>query len=92
MLHHPGGHTEAATAAAILAGPALYLVGNALFKRLSARNLPLSHLVGLGLLVLLIPAAAAATPLALLAGANAVLIVVVIWEWVSLGRAGSRSD
>jgi low temperature requirement protein LtrA len=87
VLHHPGGHTGAGTAAAILAGPALYLFGNAWFKRLSAPNLPLSHLIGLGLLSLLALAAALATPLQLLAGANAVLVVVVIWEWVSLGRS-----
>jgi low temperature requirement protein LtrA len=83
LLHHAGGHTEASTVAAIVGGPALYLFGNALFKRLSAPNLPLSHLVGLGLLALLIPAGHAMTPLALAAGAMAVLVIVVIWEWMS---------
>ena len=33
--------------AAVLGGPALYLVGNMLFKRTTADRLPLSHLVGL---------------------------------------------
>ena len=68
----------------LIGGPALYLLGNALFKRLSAPNLPLSHLVGLGLLALLIPAAAVATPLLLSAATTAVLIVVAAWEAISL--------
>jgi low temperature requirement protein LtrA len=87
VLHHPGGHdghTGMATAMAILGGPALYLLGNALFKRLSAPNVPLSHLAGLGLLALLAPAATVTTPLVLSAGATAVLIIVAIWEWRSL--------
>ena len=45
----PGnGHNDIETAAVLIGGPALYLLGNPLFKRLSAPNLPLSHLVGLG--------------------------------------------
>ena len=73
-----------ATAAAILGGPALYLVGNALFKRLSASRLPLSHLVGLGLLAVLVPVAPFVSPLILASGATLVLIVVPVWEWRSL--------
>jgi low temperature requirement protein LtrA len=91
VLHHPGGHdghdghTDLSTAAAIVGGPALYLIGNALFKRLSTSIFPLSHLVGLGLLAVLAPAAAIATPLILSAATTAVLIMVVAWEWLSIG-------
>jgi low temperature requirement protein LtrA len=63
-LAHLEGDSEAKTFVVILAGPALYLTGNAPFKRLSAPYMRLSHLVGLGLLALLIPTAAIATPLA----------------------------
>jgi low temperature requirement protein LtrA len=86
VLAHPGGHVETRAAAAILGGPALYLIGNALFKRTSSPHLPLSHLVGLGLLAMLIPVCGLVTPLVLSAGATTVLIVVAIWEWLSLGR------
>jgi low temperature requirement protein LtrA len=89
VLHHPGGHTDARTAAVILGGPALYLAGNALFKRLTASWMPLSHTVGLGLLALLILSVLYLPPLALSAAATAVLLLVAIWEWVSLrGRTG----
>ncbi len=89
VLHHPqghDGHTDVATLAVILGGPALYLLGNSLFKRLSATNFPLSHTAGLLLLAMLTPTATFASPLLLAAGATAVLIVVAIWEWLSIGR------
>ena len=52
-IKHPVGHMELSAAATLLGGPALYLAGNILFKRASAQYYPLSHLVGLGLLLLL---------------------------------------
>jgi low temperature requirement protein LtrA len=55
-----------------------------LFKRLSAPNMPLSHMVGLALLALLVPAVAVTTPLLLSAGTTAILIAVAVWEWLSL--------
>jgi low temperature requirement protein LtrA len=91
VLHHPHGRAEAGAAAVIIGGPALYLVGNALFKRLSAPNLPLSHLIGLGLLILLVPAATVATPLMLSAGSTVILIIVVTWEWQSLRPRGASA-
>jgi low temperature requirement protein LtrA len=94
VLHHPGGHdghTDISTVAAIIGGPALYLVGNALFKRLSTSNFPLSHIVGLGLLAVLTPAAAITTPLALSAGTTAVFVVVAAWEWLSIGQRDTAS-
>jgi low temperature requirement protein LtrA len=89
VLHHPNGHdghTSFSTAAAIIGGPALYLVGTALFKRLSAPNFPLSHIVGLALLAVLAPLAMITTPLVLSAKTTAILIIVAAWEWRSLGR------
>lgn len=91
VLHHPDGHIGTPALAAIVGGPALYLVGNTLFKGLSAPHFPLSHLVGLGLLALVAglllfvpPVAHMATPLLLLATTTAILIVVAVWEWLSL--------
>jgi low temperature requirement protein LtrA len=88
VLAHPAGHTDAKTAAVLIGGPALYLAGNLLFKRVSARHFPLSHLVGLGLLALLIPVAAVASPLALSGATTLVLVIVAVWETRSL--AGMR--
>jgi len=86
VLHHPGGHTDLKTALVVLGGPALYLAGNALFKRLTAPRLPLSHLVGLSVLALLAFAVPVLPPLALSACTTAVLLLVAVWEWLSIGR------
>ena len=86
VLSHPMGHTDLKTLSVIVGAPALYLLGTALFKRLTAPNLPLSHLVGLGLLALLTAVGTTASPLVLATGTAATLIVVAVWEWASLKR------
>jgi low temperature requirement protein LtrA len=86
-IAHPGGHMALSSAIVLLTGPALYLLGNLLFKRASANNYPLSHLVGLGLLVALAPFAMSMTPLALGTGTTAVLVLVAVWETRSLKGA-----
>lgn len=84
VIAHPGGHTEVKVALAVIGGPVLYLAGNLLFKRVTAGWFPLSHLVGLGLLLLLAPAATMLAPLALSLCASAVLVIVAAWEAMSL--------
>lgn len=73
--------------AVLLGGPALYLLGNALFKKtVNDINLPLSHLIGLGLLAAL-TIALVWQPLNVLAlglATSSVLVLVALWETVSL--------
>jgi len=88
-IAHPGGHMDLPVAIALLGGPALYLAGNLFFKRASARNYPLSHLVGLGLLAVIAPFALSFTPLALGAATTAVLITVAVWETRSFARGAA---
>ncbi len=89
VLHHPGGHTELGTVAVVLGGPALYLIGNSLFKRLSAPYFPLSHHAGIVMLFLLLFIFPFVSPLTLSACSTVILIVVAVWEWLSLR---SRED
>jgi low temperature requirement protein LtrA len=86
VLAHATGHTELAVALSLLGGPALFLIGNLLFKGCFANRPPLSHLVGLGLLVVLAPASLVLPPVGLGAGAVVVLVVVAIWETRSRRR------
>jgi low temperature requirement protein LtrA len=83
VLAHPTGHTEAKTAAVLLGAPALYLIGNLMFKRAAAGSPALSHQVGLALLVLLIPLSRVAEPLAFSAATTGVLVLVAAWETLS---------
>jgi low temperature requirement protein LtrA len=86
VLSHPWDRADAAAVMVLLGGPALYVAGNMLFKRATATRLPLSHLVGLGLLALLVPVSGVLPPIVLGGAATLVLIVVAVWETVSLGR------
>jgi low temperature requirement protein LtrA len=90
VLAHPSGHTELKTAGAVLGGPLLFLVGNLLFKGAVTGRPPLSHLVGLGLLVLLTPTSPVLSPLALAAATTIVLVVAATWETVSLRSTRHR--
>jgi len=90
VLSHPLGHTKPSTIAVILGGPALYLLGNILFKRTTAPRLALSHLVGLALLTGLGAVAASLPPLLLGAATTVVLVVVAAWEtWSLQGHAAA---
>jgi low temperature requirement protein LtrA len=90
-LAHPHGPSDRATVLIMLGGPALYLLGATFFKRLSAPNLPLSHLVGLVLLLLLGILARHGTPLLLAAGTALILVLVAVWETVSFRGRYRRS-
>ena len=84
-LRHPQQRTDVITAAVLLGGPALYLLGNALFKQTVNRtNLPLSHLVGLAPLAVLALTFAWWPIAALGVATTVVLLAVAIWEMRSL--------
>lgn len=89
VLAHPD-HADNPALVAILGGPALYLLGTALFKWVTASRAmpPLSHIVGLVLLGLLcIPASQHAfSAMGLSAATATVLWVVAIWESRSLRK------
>jgi low temperature requirement protein LtrA len=92
VLAHATGHADGAATAVILAAPALYLLGNTLFKWTIAGRPPPSHLIGLALLVLLAALGWPLPPLALAAGATFALIVTAAWETISLGRGAAARE
>jgi low temperature requirement protein LtrA len=84
-LAHPTAATDSKTAAILLGGPGLYLIGNILFKRTTANRTALSHMVGLGLLGLL-ALAYPVLPVLYFSGATTlILVTVAVWETLSLG-------
>lgn len=84
-LSHPHAPITLATAAVLLGGPALYLLGNALFKQsVNNTNFPLSHLVGLALLIVLAAMAGQFSIVELGIATTIVLVMVAMWESLSL--------
>jgi low temperature requirement protein LtrA len=86
-------HTDHATpnaVAAILGGPALYLLGNAWFKWVTndRKSPPLSHCAGLALLAVVGACVTWFHPSALSLGVltTLILILVAVWETLALRR------
>ena len=92
VLAHPYGKTDIATAATLIGGSMLFLVGNVLFKRATARRWPLSHLVGIALLVVVVPSTARLWPVGVAALCAAVMILVAAWETLSLSKTSPTSS
>jgi low temperature requirement protein LtrA len=86
LLAHPDGAVSPAAAAAIIGGPALYLLGCGLFKRLSLGWFPLSHRIGLAVLIATVFLAFFVSPLVLGMAATAALMLVAAWEYLSLKK------
>jgi low temperature requirement protein LtrA len=80
MLQHPDEHVDAAAASVLIGGPLLYLAGNAAYKRIVYGRLPLSHLVGVVLLLLLAPVAFFTDRLMIGALSTLVMIVVAVMQ------------
>jgi low temperature requirement protein LtrA len=85
-IAHPGDDVTVESAALILGGPALYIVGHGLFKLAVWDVLSVPRIVALAALAALIPLAFVASSLVLLTAATLVLVAVVVWDTT----AGSR--
>ncbi|TYP77530.1 low temperature requirement protein A [Paenibacillus methanolicus] len=79
MLAHPTGHMELKTAAVVVGGPWLFLLGNLLFMRIVVGATPLPYLTGLIALALLFPLAGVLNALTLALLSVIVLIAVSAW-------------
>ena len=84
VLAHPTGPSDTKLMIAAVGGPALYLIGNAMFKHAIYNRMPLSHMAGLALLAVLAWVGARLEPLTLCTLATVTLIIVAAWETWSL--------
>ncbi|EFF74908.1 low temperature requirement protein A [Achromobacter piechaudii] len=83
VIQHPDGRIATPALAALLCGPALYLLGNGIYKSVVYLRFPLSHVVGLILLAALAPVAYVTDNLMVGGLTTIVMIVVAVWESVS---------
>jgi low temperature requirement protein LtrA len=74
----------------LLGAPILFLIGNIAFKQAISGRLPLSHLVGLALMIGVSLWSSGQSLLAVNLATSGVLIVVAIWESTSYRRPASR--
>ena len=80
VLAHPHAHPDAAQITILLAGPAIYLLGSAIYKRIVYGTLPVSHLAGVLMLLALVPVALVTDLLVIGWLTTVVVLVVSFWE------------
>ncbi|MDM9627883.1 low temperature requirement protein A [Rhizobium sp. S152] len=91
-LSHSEDRGEATHIAAILGGPALFLLGNIWVKVSAGSRFPLSHVIGLCLLAGISAASLALPNYAISLCATAALLVAAAWEYVALHRMSSTME
>jgi low temperature requirement protein LtrA len=89
-LHEPEAAAHGAALAITLGAPVLYLLAHLVFKGVVMGRPPLSHLVGLGLMIPLGYVGAGQSLLLVNFATSLVLVIVAIWEYRSFAQ-GSRS-
>lgn len=87
VLLHPLGHTDTWTAGLVCGAAAVYLLGNAFFRRATGGRWSAPHLVGVVAVLGVFALRDAASPLALNWVSNAVLLAVIVGD-VVLARRG----
>lgn len=80
IIEAPAEHVDMASASVLIGGPLLYLIGNAIYKRIVYGVFPRSHLAGLAALLVLLPLAFTTDRLLVGGLAAAILLTVAVWE------------
>jgi low temperature requirement protein LtrA len=80
VIDQPFGAAPAAWIAAILGGPALFLLGSCLFDAVLTGRVLWSRAMGIAVLCAIGPAMTLLPPLAILAVANLILLLILAWE------------
>ncbi|MGJ7609096.1 low temperature requirement protein A [Variovorax sp. LT1R20] len=92
VLAHPHARPGAAQIAVLLAGPAIYLLGSAIYKRVVYGKVPASHLAGVLMLAALLPVALVGDMLVMGWLTTVVVLVVSFWEARLLHSRSKKSS
>ncbi|MBJ6765466.1 low temperature requirement protein A [Myxococcaceae bacterium JPH2] len=79
-IGHPDARTDTVSAAVLIAGPAIYLLGNAVYKRVVYGRFPASHFMGLGALAVLTPLSFLTNLLTVNGWTSLVMVAVAVWD------------
>lgn len=89
VIEHPDHAIGLTSALLLLGGPFIYLLGNALYKRVIYGRIPLSHWIGAALLALIVPFAFRTDLLMVCGLTTLTLMTVAAWESISRRRSGA---
>ncbi len=80
VLEHPLGHLDGTMIAVLVAGPAIYLLGSAIYKRVVYGRVPLSHMAGALAVAALVPVGLVSSLLVMGWLTSAVIWVIGVWD------------
>ncbi|HMN86994.1 MAG TPA: low temperature requirement protein A, partial [Bauldia sp.] len=80
VMAHPHGTASLAEALVLSAGPAIYLIGSAIYRLVVHGRAPVSHLVAVAVLLAVIPVALRVDFLAMGWITTAVMLATGLWE------------
>lgn len=80
VMAHPHDAVKPAYALVLAAGPAIYLIGSAIYKRVVYGRVPASHMAGVVLLALLVPVASRVDLLTAGWLTTGIMLIVSFWE------------
>lgn len=80
ILAHPHAAVQTPTLAVLLGGPAVYLLGSAIYKRVVYGRIATSHMVGALALLALVPWALGAQLLTVGWATTAILLAIGVWD------------
>lgn len=89
VLEHPLGHLDVKAIAVLVAGPAIYLLGSAVYKRVVYGRIPLSHVIGALAVAALVPIAFISNLLVMGWLTSAVIGVIGAWDMRATRGAAS---
>lgn len=89
VVAHPLDPVKGTYAAVLVSGPMIYLLGNALFKRVVYGRLPLSHVIGIAALLALWPWLPRVNLLTAGTLTTAVMVLVTVWAAYYRRRGGA---
>ena len=89
VVAHPADPVKLKYAVVLIGGPLVYLLGNALFKRVVYGHFPRSHAIGMAVLLLLAPWMPGLNLLAAGALTTAVMLAVTVWKSYARRRPGA---
>jgi low temperature requirement protein LtrA len=92
VIHHPLGHTDIKTAAALIGGPFLFMLGGLLFRKAVFRLWSPSQGAGLVGLAALVPVGLSVSPLTLSMATTLVLVGVSVWESMAVRKTLSHGE
>ena len=90
-LAHPHDHVKLSYALVLCAGPAVYLLGSALYKKIVYGRIPLSHFVGVAVLLALLTVAEQLDLLTLSWITTLIMLAIGFWDWRQVTRKSMRA-